>query len=108
MNQDGAGVQGARVTPHNATGAECWAKPLTSANGTGTAVFMINRGAVPADVTCAWEDVAPSVLGPHSSAAVRDLFARADLGTFTGGYTAQGVPAHGSVLVTVIPHAASS
>jgi len=103
VDQDAAGVQGARVSPANATGAECWARPLAAGGGNVTAALLINRGDAAADVTCAWAAIAPGVLGPSARAAVRDLWARADLGTFTGAYTARALPPHASALVTVTP-----
>jgi alpha-galactosidase len=103
VDQDPAVVQGVRVTPHNATGTECWARPLVTSSGNDTAVLYLNRGNAPADLTCQWELVAPGVLGNHSAAIVRDLFQRVNLGTFTGNYTAVAIPAHGSVFVKLTP-----
>lgn len=103
VDQDPAVVQGVRVTPRNATGGECWARPLASGGGNATAVWIINFGSAPTDVTCDWAAVAPGHMGPSTVGAVRDLWAREDLGTFTGAFTARGLPPHGSVLLRVEP-----
>lgn len=94
VQADAAGVAGVRATPANATGAECWARPLVN----GTAVLLFNRGDATADVYCAWADVAPH-WPAGARAAVRDLWARADAGVFAGGYAARGLVRHASALV---------
>ena len=100
VNQDAAGVAGVRATAANATGAECWAKPLSGGGGNTTAVLLFNRAGGVGDVACAWADVAPHV--PASAKGrVRDLVGRKDLGVFEGGFVAAGLPAHGSMLVSV-------
>jgi hypothetical protein len=105
VDQDAAVVQGVRVTPPNATGTEVWAKPLTGAGGDATAVFAFNRqneGA--ADVYVDFSVVAPGVFPSGSGAAhVRDLWAREDLGVFTGGFVAAGVAPHASRMLLVTP-----
>jgi alpha-galactosidase len=99
VDQDPLGVQGTRVSPANATGVECWAKPL--ADG-AVAALLLNRGAGAADITCTWTEMG---LPAGAQAEVRDLWARADLGAFTGSYTAAGVESHGVVMVKVTPKA---
>ena len=93
IDQDALGVQGIKVTD-NGSGLQVWSKTLT---GTNTkAVALLNRSASTANMTVNWSDI-----GLSGSATVRDLWARADLGSFSGSYTAS-VPSHGIVLVKVV------
>ena len=93
VDQDALGIQGTKVTD-NGSGLQVWAKTLS---GTNTkAVALLNRSAATANMTVNWSD-----LGLSGSATVRDLWARADLGSFSGSYTAS-VPSHGIVLVKVV------
>ena len=71
---------------------EIWSRPL--ADGT-TAVALFNRGLAPRSIEVRWEDLGLS--GPQ---AIRDLWKRADLGTFAEGYSVM-VPSHGAVLLKV-------
>ncbi len=57
---------------------------------------VYNLGSSPASVTVNW-----SSLGLSGSQRVRDVVARADLGRFSGSWTAVSVPAHGSRLIRV-------
>jgi hypothetical protein len=68
-----------------------------------SAALLLNRGAASGDVSCAWASVAPGLLTNTSRASVRDLWGRADLGVFTGGFTARGLAPHASMLITVTP-----
>ena len=63
--------------------------------------MLLNRGAGPANasVTCTWAELG---LPAGEAAAVRDLWAHADLGPATGAFTAT-VPPHGCVMVRVTP-----
>jgi alpha-galactosidase len=93
VNQDRAGVQGTRV--YDAGDLEVWARPLEA---TGErAVVLLNRGAAETKITVDWGDIG---LAP-GDAAVRDLWAHADLGSFTDSFTAR-VPPHGVVMVTIV------
>ena len=103
VDQDPAGVQGVRATPANATGSECWAKPLSAGGGNSSAVFLFNRAASTSDVYCAWADVLPHMHPSSASAHVRDAWARKDLGVFAGGFTASALPSHGSMLIVATP-----
>ena len=87
--------QGTRVSPASPSGTECWARPLS---GGAVAAVLLNRGEGPADVSCTWAELG---LPAGAKAAVRDLWARADLGDFTGAFTARGVESHGAVMVRV-------
>jgi alpha-galactosidase len=88
VDQDPAGVQGRRISQEGPL--EVWAKPLA---GGGKAVALFNRGESEERVTAEFRE-----LGAGASAAVRDLWARKDLGTFQDHYSAP-VPRHGVVLL---------
>ena len=90
VNQDRKGVQGHRVWEEGPY--EVWMKPL--ADG-GTAVGLFNRGEDAATVAVDF-----STIGVSGSAALRDLWGRKDLGTFSGRYSAK-VPKHGVVMIKV-------
>jgi alpha-galactosidase len=96
VDQDVLGVQGVRVSPAAPAGAECWAKPLADGS---VAALLLNRGEAPADVTCTFAEL--GLANPNGAAAVRDLWARADLGSATGAYTAKALRAHQSMLVKI-------
>ena len=98
-----ARLQGVLASPPAPLGPECWARPLAAGGGNVTAALLLNRGPTPADVTCNWTSIAPGVLGANSSAAVRDLWAGAGLGDFTGSFTAHALAPHASMLVSVTP-----
>jgi alpha-galactosidase len=65
----------------------------------GRAVVLFNRGASDADISFSWEDLG---YPGHLSAAVRDLWAKKDLGKSTGSFTAK-VPSHAVVMLRVTP-----
>ena len=93
INQDGRGLQGVKVAEDSA-GLQVYSKVL---NGTGKrAVLLLNRTAQSAPMTVRWTDTG---LG-GAAARVRDAWAKANLGSFAGSYTAT-VPAHGSILLSV-------
>eukprot|EP01105_Mastigella_eilhardi_P005559 TRINITY_DN17238_c0_g1_i1.p1 TRINITY_DN17238_c0_g1~~TRINITY_DN17238_c0_g1_i1.p1 ORF type:complete len:537 (+),score=140.89 TRINITY_DN17238_c0_g1_i1:140-1612(+) len=71
---------------------EVWAGPLADGS---VAVVLFNRRSVDAEITAQWSDI-----GVSGKCTVRDLWARKDLGKFTGSYTAT-VPTHGVVMVKV-------
>ncbi len=103
VDQDSLGVQGVSVWD-SYDGLQVWSRPLADGS---RAVVLFNRRTVAAPITVAW-----SMLGlPSDSAAVRDLWARGDLGTFAGSFSAP-VPAHGVIMLRVAPvgtqHAASA
>jgi alpha-galactosidase len=60
-------------------------------------VALLNLSDSAADITVNWAEIGL----PAGAAAVRDLWARADLGVFSDSYTAS-VPSHGVVLVKVV------
>ena len=63
------------------------------------AALLLNRGAATASVTCSWAEL--GLKDPAGAAAVRDLWARKDLGSFTGSFTAPALASHASMLVKV-------
>ena len=98
IDQDPLGVQGARVSDRG--GLQVWAKRLEEDGAVAVALF--NRTGSTADITATW-----SAIGlPAGSATVRDLWERADRGSFTDSYTAS-VPSHGTVLVKIVAGAGS-
>jgi alpha-galactosidase len=94
VDQDPLGIQGSKVAD-NGTGLEVWSKKL-SGNG-ARAVVLFNRGDAAASITARWSDLGLTA----GSASVRDLWARADRGSFTNSYTAS-VPAHGVVMLKLV------
>lgn len=94
VDQDPMGIQGHRVKKDGQL--EVWSKQM--ADG-GRAVILLNRGPSAASISADWSDIGyPS----NVRAKVRDLWAKKDVGSFAGTYSAQ-VPSHGVVMVRVIP-----
>jgi hypothetical protein len=96
VNQDPSDTlthtQGVRVRRSAST--EVWAKHLLSG---GIAVLLLNRADQSADVHVNWADLGLLEKG----VSVRDLWKRQDLGLFDTGFSAQAIPAHGSVMLLV-------
>ena len=90
VDQEPAATQGFRVGQEGPL--EIWLKPLADGS---KAVGLFNRGDGVAPMTVHFKDV-----GVGETAAVRDLWAHKDLGTFKDSYTAD-VPHHGVVLVKI-------
>ena len=88
VDQDPAGIQGTRVSA--GSGLEVWCKPLGSANGTTKAVALLNRNGTAANITVNFANI-----GLSGTVTVRDLWAKADRGSFSGSYT-MSVPSHGT------------
>jgi len=80
IDQDAAGIQGTRVKSANSL--EVWCKPLGSASGTVKAVALLNRSGSTANITVDF-----STIGLSGTATVRDLWAKADKGSFSGSYS---------------------
>jgi alpha-galactosidase len=93
VDQDALGIQGIKVTD-NGAGLQVWSKTLSGSNT--RAVALLNRSGAAANMTVNW-----SAIGLSGSATVRDLWARTDLGSFSGSYTAS-VPSHAIVLVKIV------
>jgi hypothetical protein len=94
IDQDPLGVQGRRITP-SAQDLQVWSKVLSGTDA--RAVALLNLSDSPADIKVTWSQIGL----PAGEMAVRDLWARLDLGSFADGYTTS-VPAHGVVLVKVV------
>ena len=92
VDQDALGAQGILLWD-NGGGLQVWAKPVTG----GTAVALLNLSGTGSTISVDW-----GMIGLESiqTAAVRDLWADADLGEFTGGFRAN-VPSHGVTLIMV-------
>jgi alpha-galactosidase len=91
VDQDAEGAMARKIID---TGTfQVWSKPLTGGN---EAVLLVNTADAPTDITVSLDD-----LGLTGRRQVRDLWAHADLGAFTGTYTATAVAPHGSVLLRV-------
>ena len=54
---------------------------------------------------CSAQDISIDLatLGIHGSVAVRDIWARADVGTASGSFTAKAVPCHGTAFFKFTP-----
>ncbi|MGB7537110.1 MAG: glycoside hydrolase family 27 protein [Anaerolineales bacterium] len=95
VNQDPLGRQGMLVgNIEGTTKPEVWSKILSGDNV--QAVALLNRSSQTADISVTWADLGL----PDGPATVRDLWLRADRGTFPSGYTVR-VPSHGVVLIRV-------
>lgn len=82
VDQDSLGLQGILVAQPN-PGIQVWSKPL--ARPGEHAVLLLNRTAASTPISVTWKEIG---LKPSSSATVRDLWARKDVGQFTSSYTA--------------------
>jgi hypothetical protein len=92
IDQDSSGRQGTKVA-EDQSGRQVYSKALS---GTGRrAVVLLNRTGSAANITVRFAD-----LGLTSTATVRNVWAAADLGSKTTGYTVS-VPAREAVLLTV-------
>src|SRR4051812_40797662 len=75
---------------------EVWAGPLT---GGSQAVVLLNRGDSGSEqITVKWSDIG---FPTDHSALVRDLWARKDLGTFTGNYTSSKIDPHAVMMLNI-------
>jgi alpha-galactosidase len=94
VDQDPAGEQG--VCLPNTSTNQIWVKPLGT-DFTTKAVGLFNTNSVATAITVNWTN-----LGLRAgSATVRDLWAGANLGTFTNSFTTN-VPSHGIVVLKVV------
>jgi alpha-galactosidase len=94
VDQDPLGMPGRKVRDHGSQ--QVWMRPL--ADG-ARAVILFNRGTLAADGTVAWEDIG---LAPGQKAAVRDLWKKADTGSFTGSFKGKVEP-HDVLMLRVTP-----
>ncbi|CAF4047687.1 unnamed protein product, partial [Rotaria sordida] len=75
---------------------EIWAGPLSDGS---QAVLLFNRvdsGSEP--ITVKWSDIGFPI---NQSDVVRDLWARKDLGTFTGSYTSPNIDHHAVMMLKI-------
>jgi len=94
VDQDALGMQGRKVRDNGPQ--EVWMKPLADGS---RAVILFNRGTEAGSIAVSWEDVG---LAPGGKAVVRDLWKKADLGSFSGRFEAKVEP-HDVVMVRVTP-----
>jgi alpha-galactosidase len=93
VDQDKLGIQATKVAD-NGAGLQVWAKRLS---GTNTyAIVLFNRNTTAANIKVNW-----SSIGLSGSLTVRDLWAHANKGSFTGSYTAN-VAGRGVVMLKVV------
>ncbi len=90
VDQDPAGIEGHRIREEGPL--DVWVKPLADGS---KAVGLFNKGESAMPVTVYLKEI-----GLDGPASIRDLWARKDLGTFKGSYTAQ-VPRHGVIMIRV-------
>jgi alpha-galactosidase len=96
VDQDALGKPGSLVA-EDEPGLQVWARPLAG-HDEAQAVLLFNRTAAQAMMRIRWED-----LGIYGAAEARDLWAHRDLGVLSGEYSG-AVPAHGVVVLRVVPH----
>jgi alpha-galactosidase len=94
VDQDALGIQGHRV--RRSGDLEVWSKQLQDGS---RAVVLLNRGASEATIAVDWQDLGYANSLPMK---VRDLWKKADLGTFKAQFSTT-VASHGAVMVTVKP-----
>ena len=94
-NREVIAVDQAGVIPTQVTGGslQVWKKRLPDGR---LAVAVYNLGDQTTDITVGWNQ-----LGVKGNRKVRDLVNRQDLGSSNKSWTAKGVPAHGSRLITL-------
>jgi hypothetical protein len=75
---------------------EVWAGPLS---GGSQAVVLLNRGDIGNEqITVKWTDIGFPIDHP---ALVRDLWARKDLGIFTGNFTSPKIDSHAVMMLNI-------
>ncbi len=75
---------------------EVWASPLS---GGSQAVVLLNRSdGNNEQITVKWTDIG---FPADHSAFVRDLWARKDLGIFTGNFTSPNIASHGVMMLNI-------
>ena len=94
VDQDALGMQGRRVKREG--DEDVWAKQLADGS---RAVALLNRSGAEREISISWGEIG---YPDHLSAKVRDLWAKRDLGTSTGSFSA-GVPSHSVVMVRIAP-----
>jgi hypothetical protein len=79
-----------RLYYEDTTGRQVWARELKQ----GRAILLFNRSGASSAITVRFSDI-----GLSGNIAIRDLWARTDMGTFTNSYTANAIPSHGVVML---------
>jgi hypothetical protein len=77
---------------------EIWAGPLSDGSQAVVLFNRANTGSEP--ITVSWKDLG---LSSDGSAVVRDLWARKDIGTFTGSYTSPNINFHEVMMLKITP-----
>ncbi|MGB8490825.1 MAG: alpha-galactosidase [Bacteroidales bacterium] len=93
VNQDTTGLQAQLLSEKDS--CQVWAKNLNGRLSNEFAVALLNQGTTPATISVNWKDL--NIVG---GARVRDLWARADLGTMDSVYSVF-VPGHGVSMIKV-------
>lgn len=96
VNQDTTGLQAHLLYEQDSL--QVWAKHLNGRQSKEFAVALLNQSMTPATISVKWKDL--NIVG---SAKVRDLWARADLGSRDSVYSAT-VPDHGILFIKVTAH----
>jgi hypothetical protein len=81
-----------------------WARQL--AGGDLAILFFNNNMTAPTDIACegaCWAAASRGAWGPNTRVSVRDVWARADNGTATGGVTARAVRTDATVFLRLSP-----
>jgi hypothetical protein len=94
VDQDPLGLQAIKVV-ESAPGLQVWVKPLAVSGS--LAVVLLNRTASPAPVAVRWHELGLETVAPI---AVRDVWARKDLGRLPDSYSTT-VPANDVVMLVV-------
>jgi hypothetical protein len=106
VSQDPLGQMGIRLSENSPT--QIWARQL--ANG-DVAVALYHRGdpsassADPLDITV---DLAMPGINLHGDVSVFDIWAKKELGSASGNYTAKQVPFHGTAFLRISPVSAAA
>ncbi len=94
VDQDPLAFQAVKAAD-DGSGHQVWYKPLDLPGG--RAVGLLNRGNAAASITVDWNAISLAA----GNATIRDLWARADRGTFSNHYNVS-VPAHGLALLRIV------
>jgi hypothetical protein len=94
VDQDPLGAQ-AKLIATPQTGLQVWSKPLSG--GSARAVALLNRTGSAASIAVSFSQIGLT----NGQATVRDLWQHADLGMFSGSYTAASVPSHGVAMLRI-------
>ena len=94
IDQDSLGFQAIKASDDGA-GLQVWYKPLRASGA--RAVGLLNRSDAAATMTVSFAQIGLA----SGSATVRDVWARANRGTWSGSYSV-GVPSHGIALLRIV------